>query len=197
MSTKKPDIDAGIGGDTTADPGDVKLTNPNDDDLSSYGQITMSRRAFLTKFGIALGAVGTVLVGLPVIGFLFAPLFENPPEVWRPVGPVDQFKIGETVEVKFQDASPLPWAGVTAQTAAWLRRESAVKFTAFSVNCTHLGCPVNWLPNADLFMCPCHGGVYYSDGVVAAGPPPKPLPQYPVRIRNGQVEIRASGIPIA
>jgi menaquinol-cytochrome c reductase iron-sulfur subunit len=45
-------------------------------------------------------------------------------------------------------------------------------------------------------MCPCHGGVYYEDGSVAAGPPPRGLYQYPVRVNNGQVEIMASPIPI-
>ncbi|HLV79830.1 MAG TPA: hypothetical protein VKT32_06085 [Chthonomonadaceae bacterium] len=45
-------------------------------------------------------------------------------------------------------------------------------------------------------MCPCHGGDYYPDGKVAAGPPPKALTRYPVRIYNGQVEIQTSAIPI-
>jgi menaquinol-cytochrome c reductase iron-sulfur subunit len=63
------------------------------------------------------------------------------------------------------------------------------------VQCTHLGCPVSWLAGARLFMCPCHGGVYYPDGRVAAGPPPEPLPRYPVRVRNGQVELMVSAIP--
>ena len=69
-------------------------------------------------------------------------------------------------------------------------------FTAFTVHCTHLGCPVRWVADAKLFLCPCHGGVYYADGTVSAGPPPKPLPQYPVRVRDGQVEILTSPIPI-
>ncbi len=156
----------------------------------------LTRRAFLNKMGIGLSGVAAALVGVPVIGFLLAPLFQQSPEVWRPVGPVSQFKVGETVEVKFEDASPLPWAGVTAQTAAWLRRNTEQDFTAFSVNCTHLGCPVNWIPDGNLFLCPCHGGVYYNDGRVAAGPPPRPLPTYPVRVQNGQVEIEATGIPL-
>jgi len=70
------------------------------------------------------------------------------------------------------------------------------EFEAFSVNCAHLGCPVRWLPDARLFMCPCHGGVYYEDGSVAAGPPPHGLTKYPVRVKDGRVEIRTDPIPI-
>lgn len=154
------------------------------------------RRAFLARVGIGLGALGAAIVAVPVVGFLLAPFFERRVQIWRPVGAVDGFRTGETVKVDFPDSSPLPWAGVVAQTAAWLRREGEDRFVAFSVHCTHLGCPVRWLPSANLFMCPCHGGVYHQDGTVAAGPPPKPLAQYPVRVRNGQVEIRTSPIPI-
>jgi menaquinol-cytochrome c reductase iron-sulfur subunit len=113
------------------------------------------------------------------------------------VGKVHDFKAGTTVNVAFQDSSPLPWSGVTAQTAAWLRRNGELEFIAFSMNCTHLGCPVRWLPDANLFMCPCHGGVFYSDGRVASGPPPKPLHQYPVRVESGEVQILTSPVPIA
>lgn len=155
-----------------------------------------TRRSFLNKLTLTLGGLMGALIGLPVIGFLFVPLFEQTPEIWRSVGPVDNFKVGDTVEVSFLDASPLPWAGVAAQTAAWLRRVSETEFVAYSVNCTHLGCPVDWIASADLFLCPCHGGVYYRDGTVAAGPPPLPLAHYPTRITNGQVEIRASAVPI-
>ena len=148
----------------------------------------VSRRLFLERMSIVLGSVSAVLLGAPVVGFVLAPLFRKAPMAWRPVGKVEQFKVGETVAVMFQDASPLPWAGVTANNAAWLRRETAEEFIAFAINCTHLGCPVRWLPDANLFMCPCHGGVYYSDGTVAAGPPPRPLTRYSVRVRNGEVE---------
>ena len=156
----------------------------------------IGRRRFLARLSVALGGLGAALVGVPVAGFLLAPLLSRAPNFWRAVGPVDQFKVGETVQVSFLDPSPLPWAGVTARTAAWLRRESEQSFTAFAVNCTHLGCPVRWLPDAELFMCPCHGGVFYQDGNVAAGPPPRPLRRYEVRVQNGQVEILAGPTPI-
>ena len=163
----------------------------NDDEAA-----LLSRRKFLATLSIGLGALAAALAGIPIVGFILGPLLKQSPEIWRAVGLVDSFEVGKTVAVSFLDPSPLPWAGVTAKSAAWLRRDSQQEFTAFSVNCTHLGCPVRWLDTANLFMCPCHGGVYYNDGVVAAGPPPKPLPRYPVRIQNGQVEIRTSPLPI-
>ncbi len=158
-------------------------------------QTPLARRTFLTRLSLALGAVGATVLGIPIVGFLLSPLLQRPPEIWRAVGPIEKFDIGATVQVTFLDASPLPWAGVAAQTAAWLRRVDAQNLIAFSINCTHLGCPVRWLADANLFMCPCHGGVYYEDGTVAAGPPPRPLAQYRLRVSEGQVEILTSPIP--
>ena len=168
----------------------------NDTNDESMDSAVCNRRQFFSKPSITLSGVAALIIGIPIVAFLLSPFLRKVPEVWRPVGSVDSFKVGTTVVVKYLDASPLPWAGVTSNTAAWLRRDSEDKFIAFSINCTHLGCPVRWLSEAELFMCPCHGGVYYKDGTVAAGPPPKPLPQYPVRVRDGQVEIQASPIPI-
>jgi menaquinol-cytochrome c reductase iron-sulfur subunit len=102
----------------------------------------------------------------------------------------------EITEVSFEDTSALPWAGQTSKTAAWLHRAGEHQFLAYSANCSHLGCPVRWEADAKLFMCPCHGGVYYQNGSVAAGPPPRGLTRYPVRIENGQVEILTSPAPI-
>jgi menaquinol-cytochrome c reductase iron-sulfur subunit len=156
----------------------------------------IKRRRFLSRISIALSAAAAAVVGVPVVGFLLSPLTRKPPRQWRPVGSADEFKVGETVSVTFEDAAALPWSGVSARTAAWLRRDDESSFTAFAVNCTHLGCPVRWFADPKLFLCPCHGGVYNADGSVAAGPPPKPLSRYPVRVRSGQVEILTSPIPL-
>jgi len=158
------------------------------------GEIT--RRNFFEKLSITLGGVCATLLGVPLVGFVLAPLLRKAPGKWVPVGKMEEFQIGKTIDVVIDDPSPLPWAGVTARGAAWLRRDSADRFTAFSVNCTHMGCPVRWLADAELFMCPCHGGVYYKDGTVAAGPPPHPLTRYEVRVNNGQVEIMSAPTPI-
>jgi menaquinol-cytochrome c reductase iron-sulfur subunit len=172
----------------------MSMTDRPKSDLSQNKEL--SRRNFLQLISIAMGLVGAALVGIPMIGFLFSPLFKKGEQVWRNVGKVDDFKIGTTSSVIFTDSSPLPWAGVSARSAAWLRRIDETNFEAFSVNCTHLGCPVNWIQSAELFMCPCHGGVYNQEGQVVAGPPPLPLTKYPVRLQSGQVQILTSPIPI-
>jgi quinol---cytochrome c reductase iron-sulfur subunit, bacillus type len=157
----------------------------------------LTRRRFLEKLSIALGSFCAAVVGLPLIGFVIAPLFRKAPEQWASLGKVGDFEIGKTVNVTVLDPSPLPWAGITAKNAVWLRRESDTSFIAFSANCTHLGCPVRWMEGAELFLCPCHGGAYYKDGSVAAGPPPRPLFRYDVRIENGEVKINSVVVPIS
>ena len=155
-----------------------------------------TRREMLALLSVGMGGVTAAIIAVPVVGALLAPLLRPQPGQWRAVGAVGDFKEGETVQVAFQDSSPLSWAGPAANTAAWLRRVSGENFEAYAINCTHLGCPVRWLASANLFMCPCHGGVYYQDGAVAAGPPPKPLTKYPVRVSEGQVQIQTSAVPI-
>lgn len=142
----------------------------------------LSRRRFLSRVSLALSGLAAAVVSVPIVAYLLSPLLQPAPEEWRDLGLVENFRIGETVEVAFDEPSPLPWAGQTARTAVWLRRTGDRAFTAFGLNCTHLGCPVNWSQGADLFLCPCHGGVYYADGSVAGGPPPRPLVRFSVRI---------------
>ncbi len=157
--------------------------------------IPITRRQFLITLSLGLGGLAAAAASVPIVGFILSPFLRQPPEQWRAVGKVEDFAVGQTVQVSFINKAPFAWGGVADETGAWLRRTGQQEFTAFSVNCTHLGCPVRWLSGAELFMCPCHGGVYYADGTVAAGPPPLPLPTYPVRINAGQVEIRTSPVP--
>lgn len=161
---------------------------------AQHGREETGRRRFLSRLSVALGALGAAFVAIPSVGFLLG--LRKTPQVWRTVGKLNDFQLGSTVNVSFLDSSPLAWSGVTAQTAAWLRRVDDHQFIAFSMHCTHLGCPVRWLADANLFMCPCHGGVFYADGSVASGPPPKPLNQYPVRVENDEVQILTSPVPI-
>lgn len=59
---------------------------------------------------------------------------------------------------------------------------------AYSAVCTHLGCIVSqWVADKKAGLCPCHGGIYdLARGArVIAGPPPRPLPQLPLKVEEG------------
>ncbi len=157
----------------------------------------LARRRLLTRLSLGLSALAAAVVSVPILSYLLSPLIKPAPQVWRDLGPVDRYTVGDTVEVSVEEPSSMPWAGQTARTAAWVRRTSDIGFTVFAVNCTHLGCPVNWLASADLFLCPCHGGVFYSDGRVAGGPPPRALFQYEARVLNGHLQIKTRPLPVA
>lgn len=181
-----------ISGEPDAEEMQEAAEAPNDDQAASP-----ERRSFLIKMIAGLSGVGAALVGVPVIGYLFAPIRRDPPGLWRTVGTVDEFPVGETVQVNYLEPEPLEWAGFSAETAAWLRRTGEQEFEAFSSYCTHVGCPVRWEAGAQMFMCPCHGGAFFANGSPAAGPPPRPLTRYETRIVNGQVEIQTAPVPRA
>jgi len=75
------------------------------------------------------------------------------------------------------------------------RRIQGDQFKVFAANCTHLGCPVRWFEESQLFLCPCHGGAFYADGAHAAGPPPRGLYVYEHKVENGELQIKAGNLP--
>lgn len=58
-------------------------------------------------------------------------------------------------------------------------------FVALLNECTHLGCPVRWLPERSLFYCPCHRGYFNAMGYDVSGPPPRPLHRLRNRVEDG------------
>src|SRR5687768_15174736 len=62
------------------------------------------------------------------------------------------------------------------------------RFAAYSQSCTHLKCPVYFKSESNHLVCPCHEGWFNAeDGRVLAGPPPRPLPRYPVEVRDQEI----------
>jgi menaquinol-cytochrome c reductase iron-sulfur subunit len=159
-----------------------------------WKNVLIKRDEFLKLVAaVSAGFIGLV-IAIPCIGFAFEYFLVPRRQDWIKVGPLESYEVGKTVDVVFTDTTGTPWDGVSAKRSAWLRRVDESNFKAFAVNCTHLGCPVRWEPGAELFLCPCHGGVYYGDGKVAGGPPPRPLHQYATRIANGHVEIKVGPV---
>ncbi|MBD3222078.1 Rieske 2Fe-2S domain-containing protein [bacterium] len=61
-----------------------------------------------------------------------------------------------------------------------IRREGD-EIIARSLLCTHQGCTVQWQPDVQEYLCPCHEGRFDADGEVIEGMPTRPLPTFPVR----------------
>jgi Rieske Fe-S protein len=133
------------------------------------------RRTFLQWFTLAMGAVAAAVLGFPLVGYLFGALRKYQVH-WVPLGPTGQFPLNETRLTTFQNPLGQPWDGMAAHMGVYVRNlgqddKRQDRFLVFAMNCAHLGCPVTWFPQSGLFMCPCHGGVYYENGDRASGPP--------------------------
>src|SRR6266481_8660917 len=102
---------------------DTNLTESSSAPLTETLQ-EISLRRFFENLSIALVGLCTAIVGVPVVGFIVAPFFRKVPREWVTLGKPDDFQIGKTVAVTVTDPSSLPWAGVTAKSAVWLRRVS-------------------------------------------------------------------------
>jgi Rieske Fe-S protein len=147
------------------------------------------------KLGVALNVVGASLVAVPVLGYVVAPFFKKQKNQWISLGDIAQFPIDETRLVVYQNPVKNKWDGYVADVPCWVRRVKEKSFQVFAINCTHLGCPVEWFPESALFMCPCHGSVFYQDGQHAAGPAPRRLYEYQVRLvdKDGGKELEVLG----
>ena len=167
---------------------------PEDLDRKRAEQPT--RRNLMFKFGTALNVVAGVLFAIPLAGFVFSSFVKKKdPRDWIPIGKLNQFPERQTRLATYRNPFTRPWDGDTADIPCWVRRVEGEKFQVFAVNCTHLGCPVRWFQESGLFMCPCHGGVYYEDGSRASGPPPRGLFEYEYKVQNGELWVRGGQMP--
>lgn len=154
-----------------------------------------SRRGFLFWLGAAINGIAAVLIAVPVIGYVISPWKAGGWQKWTNLDKLEKYPKGQTRLATYINPFRTPWDGYTADTACWVKRDDSGDFTVFAINCTHLGCPVRWFPESKLFMCPCHGGVYYADGSHAAGPPPRGLYPYETRIKDGFLQVKAGRLP--
>ncbi len=159
---------------------------------------TLFQRIFLTAT-VVVGLMAAAMFAIPFILYLLGPVRKKSTQ-WVKLGPINKFPKGEYRLATFDNPLGQKWDGLTARTGVYVRYlgkdgDGKESFLVFSVNCAHLGCPVEWFPQSGLFMCPCHGGVYYENGERASGPPPRGLYQCAWQVRGGQLEIQAPHYP--
>jgi menaquinol-cytochrome c reductase iron-sulfur subunit len=159
----------------------------------SYEGETVTRRALFSGAAAGAGAIAGAAIALPAIGFALGPVFDKQPTEWRAVGAPADFTADNYTPHTITLTSNIGEAG---KTTAYVRKsnpalpgEKAGGFVAISTRCAHLGCPVRWFSAAERFICPCHGGVYDFQGLVAGGPPVRPLDRFETRVVNNEVQI--------
>jgi len=166
--------------------------------IASSADDTLSRRGFFAKIGILFNGIAAIVLAVPIARFLLSSVTRGEGKgylSWVQLGEVTNFPEGETRMATFRNPFVMPTDGKTVDTACWVRRISSNQFQVFAINCAHLGCPVRWYPQSGLFMCPCHGGAYYSDGSRASGPPPRGLFEYDYKVESSQLWIKAGQVP--
>jgi Rieske Fe-S protein len=159
---------------------------------------TISRRGLLMKLGILFNGLVAAALTVPILRYVLSSVTRGRANAylqWVPLGRVSEFPEGETRLATFRNPIVMPADGKTVDTACWVRRIAGEKFQVFAINCAHLGCPVRWFQQSGLFMCPCHGGAYYSDGSRASGPPERGLFEYPYKVKDGLITIQAGELP--
>ena len=139
-----------------------------------------TRRAFLMAAGAA-GLAYTAALAYPIYRYL-----ASPAEMASEAAAV--------TEVTLKDAQTLPAGSVLmykfGHAPAMLIHHTDGRWISMTAVCTHLGCTVQYEPQADRIHCACHGGVYdpYT-GANVSGPPPKPLKLFKVAVNDAGVEI--------
>ncbi len=156
------------------------------------------RRTFLSLLTVGMSALAGAVVGIPFIGYLVGT--RKRAEHWVELGPVNEFPVEETRLRTFENPLRQPWDGMTANTGVFVRNlgpddQKKDRFLVLAVNCAHLGCPVSWFAQSGLFMCPCHGGVYYASGERASGPPPHGLFHCAWKVEGGKLSVQAPHYP--
>jgi Rieske Fe-S protein len=159
---------------------------------------TITRRRFMTGTVNGAGIALTLGIAGPAVAFSIGPIFDNVSLPWQPVGPPDIFPNNNYIPAVITIS---PGIGSAGKSTVYVRARNPMidttpanqfnRWIALSSRCAHLGCPVRWIPAAERFVCPCHGGVYDLQGVRVGGPPPRPLDRFFTRLDSttGLVEV--------
>jgi menaquinol-cytochrome c reductase iron-sulfur subunit len=165
---------------------------------ASFEGETVTRRRLMEGTALAAGGIATMAFALPGLGFALGPLFEDTlPTVWQDVGPEADFN-DESYVPRVMNIDPT--IGDAGKTTIYVRKfnrsidkvikgEDIQPYVVISTRCAHLGCPVRYIQASGKFVCPCHGGVYDSQGQVEGGPPVRPLDRFYTRVTSGRVEV--------
>lgn len=146
---------------------------------------SVPRRTFL---GYGIGFVGAMIggmLGVPMVTYAISPALDKPETEWKEVGRLEDFPVGVPKLITVDRTRKDGWVKTKEKLPLFVFQRAKGDVTIYDVRCTHLGCPVSFKDSK--YFSPCHGGVFDLDGRVLAGPPPRPLDRYEVKVENGKL----------
>jgi menaquinol-cytochrome c reductase iron-sulfur subunit len=150
----------------------------------------MSRREFVSIVTAATGTVIGASVGIPAIDYLITPALQvETAEAWIPVGPVANYPVGVPTLFNFNRTTTNGWVQTINSYGAYIIKHEDGSIFALSNICTHLSCRVNWKPEDNAYICPCHDAYYDINGGIIKGPQPRPLDKFQTKIEDGNLSI--------
>lgn len=150
------------------------------------------RRQLLSALVAGMSGLIGIVLAVPIVGYLLTPLLRRGgSSSWVSLGSVADFNGQNPLRADYRYISQLGYTPESVRGFAYVVPAMASEeMIVLSPVCTHMGCKVHWDADRQRFLCPCHGGQYLKDGLNVAGPPPRPLPQLPMRIENGLLMIQ-------
>jgi menaquinol-cytochrome c reductase iron-sulfur subunit len=148
-----------------------------------------TRRGFHTGVIFTLGGLISAGLGLPALVYLLFPPKGRRADDWIEIGNVNQLQPNTPVEMTFRRTRKDGWKIISEKTTAWVIKTANEQIVAYGPQCTHLGCAYHWEQGKGQFLCPCHTSLFAADGKVTAGPAPRPLDRFDVKVENNKLLI--------
>jgi menaquinol-cytochrome c reductase iron-sulfur subunit len=152
-----------------------RAVDPTPTDTHDQDPDYITRTRFLSGVAVAGGAVLTASILVPIVGFAVTDTVKEEEWRWVDVAPLGDLPEGQTTSLA------MPGPNFQSDRRVFLRFKDG-EIAALWGRCAHLGCPINYIAAGDNYICPCHGGAYDSQGFVTAGPPPRPLDRFAVKV---------------
>jgi Rieske Fe-S protein len=147
----------------------------------------INRKRFLEIATWSIGGLIGLIMGIPAIAYIIGPALSKEDGDWIRLGSINKVVLGTPTLFKVKMEHQSGWITESQEHFIFVLTNDGREFIAMSNICTHLGCRVRWLADREVFLSPCHNGIFDKQGYVISGPPPRPLDRYEVKIENDKL----------
>ena len=155
------------------------------------------RRKFMEMGIFVFGGAIVAVSGSALARFAIGPSLDEQEEKWIEIDEAeivdeDEGMSALVVEFDVKDGYMVSQERVLV----YAKKTKKGEIIAMNATCTHLACIVSWNEEEKKFFCPCHNGIYDSNGMVVSGPPPYPLRRHKTKVEDGQLYVSTQTVAI-